>query len=110
MTCSGSSTDLVGGLARLRFGRDLAEFFDQLGEARCAEIELVGAGGADWIADVVGLHCARAKLCMDRPTDWASRAMIQLSGENTPAQGGFSPRRRILRATGYPLWMPAALR
>jgi transposase len=48
-----------------RTKRTLGEFFDLLGEERCQRIALVSADGADWIADMVGLRCPHAKLCMD---------------------------------------------
>lgn len=58
----------TGRLLWARPGRDkktLAAFFDLLGPDRCAQIALVSADGADWIADVVGLRCPNAVLCMD---------------------------------------------
>jgi len=58
----------TGRLLWARPGRDkktLTAFFDTLGESRCAQVELVSADGADWIADVVGLRCKTARLCLD---------------------------------------------
>lgn len=48
-----------------RTKKSLGEFFDHLGEQRSAQLELVSADGADWIADMVGLRAPQAKLCMD---------------------------------------------
>jgi transposase len=55
----------------------LAGFFNTLGEQRCRAIELVSADGADWIAEVVGLRCPNAKLCMDpfHVVQWANEAL-----------------------------------
>ena len=60
--------------------KSLAGFFDLLGEQRCEQIELVSADGADWIADVVGLRCPNAKLCMDpfHVVKWAVDALDQV--------------------------------
>lgn len=48
-----------------RTKKTLGAFFAALGEERCARIALVSADGADWIADMVGLNCPNAKLCLD---------------------------------------------
>jgi transposase len=48
-----------------RTKKTMGEFFAALGEERCARIALVSADGADWIADMVGLNCPNAKLCLD---------------------------------------------
>lgn len=48
-----------------RTKKSLAAFFTWLGEDRCAQLELVSADGADWIADVVGMRAEQAKQCMD---------------------------------------------
>jgi transposase len=48
-----------------RTKKSLAAFFTWLGEERCAQLELVSADGADWIADVVGMRAKQAKQCMD---------------------------------------------
>lgn len=49
-------------------GRDsktLEMFFDQLGAERCAQITLVSADAAPWIASVVADRCKNAELCLD---------------------------------------------
>jgi transposase len=48
-----------------RSKKTLGEFFAALGEERCQRIALVSADGADWIADMVGLNCPNARLCLD---------------------------------------------
>ena len=51
-----------------RPGRDsttLEKFFDSLGAQRCAEITLVSADAAEWIATVVAARCQHAELCLD---------------------------------------------
>lgn len=48
-----------------RTKKTLGEFFTALGEQRCRQIALVSADGADWIADMVGMNCPNAELCLD---------------------------------------------
>jgi transposase len=43
----------------------LEQFFDTLGEARCAKVELVSADAATWIAAVVARRCPAAVRCAD---------------------------------------------
>jgi transposase len=51
-------------------------FFDLLGEERCAQITLVSADGAAWIANVVSERCPQAE-CMDpfHVVEWATEAL-----------------------------------
>ena len=61
-------------------GRDMATlmgFFDELGEARSAEITHVSADQAQWIADVVTSHAPNAVLCADpfHIVAWATDAL-----------------------------------
>lgn len=60
-----------------RTKKTLGEFFTALGEERCARIALVSADGADWIADMVGLNCPNAELCLDpfHAVSWVTEAM-----------------------------------
>lgn len=60
-----------------RTKKTLGEFFTALGEQRCAQIALVSADGADWIADMVGLNCPNAVLCLDpfHAVSWVTEAM-----------------------------------
>jgi transposase len=59
-----------------RTKKTLGEFFTALGEERCARIALVSADGADWIADMVGLNCPNAELCLDpfHAVSWVTEA------------------------------------
>jgi len=69
-----------------RTKKTLGEFFTALGEQRCQRIALVSADGADWIADMVGLNCPNAKLCLDpfHAVSWVGDALDKL-------------RRRVVR-------------
>jgi transposase len=63
-------------------GRDkqtLAQFFDRLG-ARCSQISLVSADGADWIAELVSLRCPQAEICLDpfHVVAWTTTALDQV--------------------------------
>ena len=62
-----------------RTKKSLGEFFNRLGDERCAQLELVSADGADWIADMVGLRAPQAKQCMDpfHVVMWAMKALDQ---------------------------------
>jgi transposase len=60
-----------------RTKKTLGEFFTALGEERCQRIALVSADGADWIADMVGLNCPNAELCLDpfHAVSWVTEAL-----------------------------------
>lgn len=60
-----------------RTKKTLGEFFAALGEQRCRQIALVSADGADWIADMVGLNCPNAELCLDpfHVVSWVTEAL-----------------------------------
>ena len=45
--------------------RTLGRFFDALGQARCAQVRLVSADAAGWIATVVAERCPQAIVCLD---------------------------------------------
>ena len=101
----------TGHLLWIKPGRDkktLSEFFDLLGPDRCARIELVSADGADWIADVVGLRCPQAKLCMDpfHVVVWAQDALDLVRREvwNTARRNGSAVEARQIRDTRFVLW------
>ena len=64
-------------------GRDsatLQQFFELLGEQRCAEITHVSADGAPWIAAVVTKHCPTARQCRDpfHVIAWATEALDEV--------------------------------
>jgi transposase len=66
-------------------GRDqktLEMFFDLLGEQRCAQITLVSADAAEWIATVVADRCKNAELCLDpfHVVAWATTALDEVGG------------------------------
>jgi transposase len=71
------------GLERTK--RTLGKFFDSLGEERCNRIALVSADGADWIADMVGLRCPNAKLCLDpyHAVTWVTKALDKVRARVT---------------------------
>ena len=57
-------------------GRDMAtltKFFTLVGAQRCADIRLVSADAAEWIATVVAEQCPNATLCADPSTWWRCR-------------------------------------
>jgi transposase len=91
-----------------RTKKTLAGFFDLLGEARCAQIALVSADGADWIADLVGLRCPNAKLCMDpfHVVAWATDA-LDLVRRDVWRQARRNGQSALSQAVGrcrYALW------
>lgn len=101
----------TGVLLWAKEGRDkktLAAFFDLLGEQRCQQIELVSADGADWIADIVGLRCPQAKLCLDpfHVVSWATDALdlVRRQVWNTARRGGQTALSRGLRDCRFALW------
>lgn len=69
-----------------RTKKTLGAFFAALGEERCHRIGLVSADGADWIADMVGLNCPNAELCLDpfHVVKWVNEALDKV-------------RRRVVR-------------
>jgi transposase len=96
----------------------LHQFFDQLGQARCALITHVSADGADWVERVVGARCPDAVLCADpfHVVRWAGDALeiVRRQAWND-ARGGPRPmtsRRRVawpkrahpIKRARYALW------
>jgi len=72
-----------GRLVWARPGRDEATvhaFFDELGEERAAQLELVSADAAIWISNVVKHRCTKARLCMDpfHVVAWATKALDEV--------------------------------
>jgi len=102
----------TGRLLWIAEGRDkktLAKFFDTLGEDRCAKITLVSADGADWIADMVGLRCPNAKLCMDpfHVVVWVQHALdlVRRQVWNTLRRTkGHSEQARAVARSRFALW------
>lgn len=89
--------------------KTLTAFFETLGAARCAQIALVSADGADWIADVVGLHCPNAKLCMDpfHVVVWVQHALdlVRRQVWNTLRRAeGAAAKARAVAQSRFALW------
>jgi transposase len=86
----------------------LDQFFDTLGEARCAKVELVSADAADWIAAVVARRCPAAVRCADpfHVVKWATDALDQVRREvwNSARQGGDTAGARELKGARFALW------
>jgi len=96
----------------------LHQFFDQLGQSRCALITHVSADGADWVGRVVGARCPDAVLCADpfHVVRWAGDALEIVRRQAWhDARGGPVPmtsRRRVawpkrahpIKRARYALW------
>lgn len=83
-------------------------FFDRLGPARCARIEMVTADGAQWIRGPVRERCPQAKLCMDpfHVVQWATKALDDVRREtwNAARRGGQKAVAKELKGARYALW------
>jgi transposase len=95
-------------------GRDthtLGRFFDQLGDARAAQISHVSADAADWIAEVVAERCPNAVRCADafHVVAWATEALDEVRRgrgrprADAPPRPGHDRARRLKNAR-YALW------
>ena len=92
-------------------GRDAAtleKFFDALGPERCAQIALVSADAAEWIATVVADRCPNAQLCLDpfHIVAWATKALDEVRREvwNAARKGGQKTTARDLKNARFALW------
>jgi transposase len=92
-------------------GRDqktLERFFDRLGEERCAQITLVSADAAEWIALVVAARCKNAELCLDpfHIVAWATKALDEVRREvwNAARKGGQKTAAKDLKGARFALW------
>jgi transposase len=92
-------------------GRDektLEKFFDRLGAQRCAEIRLVSADAAEWIANVVADRCENAEVCLDpfHIVAWATKALDEVRREvwNAARRDGQTAVARELKGARYALW------
>jgi len=92
-------------------GRDqktLEEFFDRLGVERCAAITLVSADAAEWIANVVGVRCKNAELCLDpfHIVQWATKALDEVRREvwNAARRNGQKAKAKELKGARFALW------
>ena len=85
-------------------GRDSAtvrEFFDLLGEERCAQITHVSADGADFIDTIVAETCPNAVRVADpfHVVKWASEALDEVRrGAWNDARALAGPSRNVLEA------------
>jgi transposase len=100
-----------GRLVWAAVGRDeatLRQFFDALGETRCAAISLVSADAASWIATVVAERCPNATLCLDpfHIVAWATKALDEVRREvwNAARRGGQTALARELKGARFALW------
>ena len=101
-------------------GRDSAtvhEFFDLLGPERCAQVTLVSADAARWIATAVAARCPNATQCADpfHVISWATDALDQVRRDawNQAAGRAADTARTRAKTTGtakaykdirYALW------
>ncbi|MGH2696964.1 MAG: ISL3 family transposase [Actinomycetota bacterium] len=92
-------------------GRDqktLEQFFDRLGDQRCAAIRLVSADAAEWVANVVGARCKNAELCLDpfHIVQWATKALDEVRREvwNAARRNGQKAMAKELKNARYALW------
>lgn len=102
-----------GALVWAEPGRDKAtldRFFEALGKDRRAQISLVSADSASWIATAVKEHCANAELCADpfHVIAWATSAVDQVRREALKDAGGWNPhiataRRRDRPEVAHPI-------
>jgi transposase len=86
----------------------LERFFDLLGQARSAQLTLVSADAAGWIAGVVARRCPAAALCLDpfHVVRWATDALDQVRREtwNAARRGGQPALARELKGARFALW------
>ena len=82
----------------------LERCFDLLGEARSAQLTLVSADAAGWIAGVVARRCPAAALCLDpfHVVRWATDALDEVRRQtwNAARRGGHPALARELKAPG----------
>src|SRR5205823_675428 len=75
---------------------------------RSAQITLVSADAAEWIAMVVAARCANAELCLDpfHIVQWSSRALDEVRREvwNAARKNGHKAAARELKRARYALW------
>ena len=86
----------------------LGRFFDALGRQRCAQVRLVSADAAEWIARVVAARCPQARLCLDpfHVVQWATDALDAVRRQvwNAARTGGDVILARELKGARYALW------
>jgi transposase len=101
----------TGRLVWLSEGRNkstLSQFFELLGPARCAQIALVSADGADWIFYAVAEYCPQAKQCLDpfHVVAWATKALDEVRNQvwRAARRDGQKALADTIRGARYALW------
>ena len=86
----------------------LAKFFALLGPARCAQVALVSADGADWIFNAVRDACPNAEICLDpfHVVFWAGEALDEVRRQvwNDARRAGHSGEATMLKGARWALW------
>jgi transposase len=86
----------------------LGRFFDALGEHRSAQLSLVSADAAAWIANAVAARCPQAVLCLDpfHVVRWATDALDEVRRQtwNAARRGGQPALARELKGARFALW------
>jgi len=86
----------------------LHRFFDALGPQRSAQLSLVSADAADWIANAVAVRCPQAVLCLDpfHVVKWATDALDQVRRQtwNTARRAGETAVAKELKDARFALW------
>jgi transposase len=101
----------TGRLVWARAGRDRATvqaFLDELGQQRCARLELVSCDMAAWIAGPVRACCPQAALCLDpfHVVQLASHALDLVRREvwNQARRAGHAAAASELKRARFALW------
>lgn len=101
----------TGRLVWMAPGRDketLGKFFDALGAERSAQLQLVSADGAEWIAEVVRERAPQATRCMDpfHVVQWATSALDEVRRQkwNELRRAGADEHAAELKNTRWALW------
>jgi transposase len=88
--------------------KTLGEFFDLLGDDRCAQIRLVSADAMEWIGDMVRDRCKRATLCIDafHVVKWATEALDEVRRQvwNDARRSGQKALAKELKGARFALW------
>jgi transposase len=86
----------------------LQQFFDLLGERRCAKIQLVSADAVDWIAGSAVDACSNATVCLDpfHVVRWVTKALdlVRRRLWNDLRRNGAAGQAIRLQRCRYALW------
>ena len=101
----------TGRLVWAAAGRDrktVEAFFDQLGEVRCKQVQLVSCDMASWIAGPVAERCPNAERCVDpfHVVQLATDALDEVRREvwNQARRAGQAQVARDLKGARFALW------